>query len=119
MFRRILAVTAILAVSSTAAFVAPSAQASNVRWNVSIGLPGVGIAVGAPRYVGGYIAPRPVYAAPRAYYGPPAYPAYYPAPAYYSAPVVVPRHVYRTDYRPVYGPVRYPAYRPAYPAYNR
>ncbi|MEO8847303.1 MAG: hypothetical protein ABI440_01550 [Casimicrobiaceae bacterium] len=102
MIRRMLAVSAVAATALVGTLAAPSAEAAHVNWNVSIGLPGIGVALGAPYGYGygydyGYVAPRPVY--------------YYPAPAYgyYRPPIVVPRPVY-VPYRGGY----HPAYRPDY-----
>ncbi len=103
---------------STAVAAAPAAHASNVGWSVSLGLPGLGFAVGAPAYSHhvtgyGYVgAPAyyaPAYAPAPVYYAPP--PVAYPAPVYYAPPA--PRVAYA--YRPapvVYGP---PVARPYYP----
>ena len=49
--------------------IAPAASASNVNWNVSIGLPGFGLAVGAPGF--GYAGPAPVVVGPPLFIAPP------------------------------------------------
>jgi hypothetical protein len=103
MIRRMLIATAIAATALVGAVAAPSANASNVHWNVSIGLPGIGVFGGGPGYGYGYVAPAPVYVAPPV-------PAYYPAPAYYPVPVVVAPRVYGPVYRPYYRPVYHPVY---------
>ena len=70
-------VLALLLVPMTLLAVVPAAEANNVTFGLSFGLP-----IAPPVVVG----PPPVVVAPPAYY-PPAYypPAYYPAP-YYPAP---------------------------------
>ena len=102
MVRRIIVVTALAA----AALAAPAAFAgSNVGWSVSVGVPGLGVAVGHPAYGYGGTAVGVSVGAPlygwNSYWSPPAvaYPAY---PAY--RPVYAP---YR--YRPYYPPVAYRA----------
>jgi hypothetical protein len=86
---------------------APVAQAGNVSWGVSIGVPGFGVVAGQPGYYGG-----------RGYYGAPYYPVARPIyrpyyRPYYRAAVLVPPVVYaprRVVYAPqpfVYG---YPGY---------
>ena len=108
MIRHLLAATAIASTALVGTVAAPAAHASSVHWNVSIGLPGIGVVAGGAGYRYGFVGPAPVYVAPPApvYY---SAPAYVPEPAYYPAPVVVaPRvygPVYRPYYRPVYGPV--------------
>ena len=102
MKRRLVTFAAVAAVAGAGALAAIPAQASNVSWGVSIGVPGFGVYAGAPAwgYGHGY---RP-YARPYA-------PVYAPAPAYYGPRVVYPapyRH-YRT-YAPYYAPA--PVYGP-------
>jgi hypothetical protein len=67
-----------------AAAAVPSAQAGNVAWGVSVGVPGFSVSAGQPGYYGrvGYVAPYRPYFAP-GYYGPA-----------YGAPVVVPADPY-------------------------
>ena len=96
-------VAAVAATALIGACIAPAASAGSVHWNVSIGLPGVGVAVGAPGFA--YVAPAPVVVAPPVFVAPPA-PVYFrPAPVLYPAPVV----------HPYYRPVRWSGYyRPGY-----
>jgi hypothetical protein len=106
MIRRMLVASAIAATALVGLVAAPSASASNVHWNVSIGLPGL-VVGGGPGY--GYVAPAPVYvprapvyvAPPPPVYYPPA-PVYFGAPVVYRAPVVYPRPYYAPYYRPAY-----------------
>lgn len=105
MIRRMLVASAIAATALVGAVAAPSANASNVHWNVSIGLPGL-VVGGGPGY--GYVAPAPVYYPPAPVYVAPPAPAYYPAPVVYRAPVVYP---YPRVYAPYYRPVYYGGYR--------
>ena len=98
MNRRIVMSTALCAtVLAAGAFVAPTAQAGNVAWGVSVGAPGISVAVGQPGYYGGrgyYRAPFVPVARPhwRPYYRPYAPYAYrpivvVPQPAYVAPPV--------------------------------
>jgi hypothetical protein len=109
MIRRMLVASAIAATALVGAVAAPSANASNVHWNVSIGLPGL-VVGGGPGY--GYVAPAPVYVRPAPVYVAPAYvapppPVYVaPAPVVYRAPVV-----YARPYVPYYRPVYHAGYR--------
>ena len=100
MNRRLATLAVVTAVAG--AFAAMPAQASNVSWGVSIGVPGFGVYAGAPAWGNGY-GYRP-YVRPYA-------PVYAPAPAYYAPPVVyrAPYRHYRT-YAPYYAPA--PVYRP-------
>jgi hypothetical protein len=108
MNRRLATLAAVSAVAG--AFATMPAQASNVSWGVSIGVPGFGVYAGAPAWGHGY-GYRP-YVRPYA-------PLYAPAPAYYAPPVVyrAPYRHYRT-YAPYYAPA--PVYRPpvAYRSYG-
>ena len=105
MKRRLSLLAATAAVACAGAFAALPAQASNVSWGVSIGVPGFGIYAGAPSYGYGY---RP-YVRPYAYA--PYVPYYAPAPVVYAPPrVVYPRPVYRPYYRP-YAPAYHGQYR--------
>jgi hypothetical protein len=97
-FPRMLAAAAMVALAGAGT----AAQARDVRWSVGVNAaPGVAIGLGnAPVYVAPqpvYMAPRPVYVAPApVYYAPP--PVYLaPAPVYYAPPPVT---VY---YGPTYG----------------
>ena len=108
MIRHLLATSAIAATALVGTLAAPSANASNVHWNVSIGLPGI-VLGGGPGY--GYVAPAPVYVRPAPVYVAPP-PVYYPpAPIVYAAPVVYPRVYAAPYYRPVYHPVYHGGYR--------
>jgi hypothetical protein len=67
----------LIGLAATAALIgAPNAQAGDVWWSVSVGLPAVGFSVPPPI---AYPAPPPVVYAP---------PVYAPPPAYYAAPPV-------------------------------
>ena len=50
MKRRLVTLAAVAAVTGAGAFAAIPAQASNVSWGVSIGVPGFGIYAGAPAW---------------------------------------------------------------------
>jgi hypothetical protein len=101
----------VFAVAATTALlgagIAPAASASNVHWNVSIGLPAIGFATGAPGF--GYVGPAPVVVAPPVFVAPPPAVFFRPGPAFFPAPVV----------HPYYGPVRWNGYRRAGYVYRR
>ena len=103
MNRRIAMSTALCAtVLATGAFVASTAQAGNVAWGVSIGAPGISVAVGRPGYYGG----RGYYRAPFVPVVRPYWRQHYRPYAPYRPMVVVPRPVY------VAPPVSYSYYAP-------
>jgi hypothetical protein len=107
--RRLTTLACTAAVACAGAFATLPAQAGNVGWSVSVGVPGFAITAGEPwgyrhhgyapyyrPWVSAYV-PAPVYYAPpprvyRPYYAPTYYRPYYPAPVY-RPPVV---------YRPYY-----------------
>ena len=101
MNRRLATLAAVTAVAG--AFAAMPAQAGNVSWGVSIGVPGFGIYAGAPAWGGYGYGYRP-YVRPYA-------PVYAPAPVYYGPRVVYPApYRYYRSYAPYYAPA--PVYRP-------
>jgi hypothetical protein len=116
MNRRYLPVAALCGGLLAAAAFVPTAQAGNVAWGVSIGLPGFGVVAGQPGYYGG-----------RGYYGGPYRPYYRPwyraavvaPPVAYVAPPVAyyaPAPVVYAPRRVVYGPTPLPYVYPGYGA---
>lgn len=104
MFRRAALVSAVVATFAAGALVSsPASAGSNVAWSVSVGVPGVGVSVGAPGYWGP--AYRPYY--PYRVYAPA--PVVYPAPYVYPAPVYRPARIYR-PYPVAVAPPRVVAY---------
>jgi hypothetical protein len=101
MTRRLALAGAFAAAVAAGALFTPTANAGNVAWSVSVGVPGVAVTAGAPYW--GY---RPYHRHYRPYYrayAPVVYPAPYVAPYAYvaPAPVVVRPPVYVAP-RPVY-----------------
>ena len=88
-------------VLAAGAFVVPTAHAGNVAWGVSIGAPGLSVAVGQPGFYGG----RGYYRAPFVPVARPYWRPYY-RPYVYRPVVVVPRPAY------VAPPVSYSYYAP-------
>jgi hypothetical protein len=107
MKHRLATLAAVAAVAGAGAFASVPAQAGNVSWGVSIGVPGFGIYAGAPAYYGYGYGYRP-YVRP---YAPVYAPVYAPAPVYYGPRVVYPApYRYYRSYAPYYAPA--PVYRP-------
>ena len=103
MKRRLPILAAAAAVACAGAFAAIPAQAGNVSWGVSIGVPGFGFYAAQPTYGHGYGYGYRPYVRPYA-------PYYAPAPVVYGPRVVYPAPYYGTRY---YRPYAYPA--PVYP----
>ena len=110
--RTVIAIALSGALFATAAAV-PSAQAGNVAWGVSVGVPGFSVSAGQPYGYGSYVGRPYAYGYACGYYRPPvvavARPYYRPyyrpyAPHVYRPVVVVPSPVY------VAPPVAYPYY---------
>ena len=110
MNRRTAIVIALSGALLATAAVVPSAQAGNVAWGVSVGVPGFSVSAGQPYGYGGYVGRPYAYGYGGGYYRPPyvavAPPYYRPyyRPYAYRPVVVVPRPVY------VAPPVAYPYY---------
>ena len=113
--RHVLAIALSATLLAAATTFAPAAEAGNVSWGVSIGVPGFGVVAGQPGYYGG-----------RGYYGAPYYPVARPIYRPYYRPyyraVIVPPVVYappRVVYAPpyVYGYQGYPT-APLTPGYG-
>jgi len=96
MTRRLALAGAFAAALGAGALSTPAANAGNVAWSVSVGVPGVAVTAGAP-YWGGYGPYYRPYRRPYRAYAPVVYPVPYVAPYAYVAPapvVVRPRAYY-------------------------
>lgn len=102
MTRKLSTFAAVAAVAGAAALASLPAQAGNVSWGVSIGVPGFAIFAGQPTYgwgaapvvrpVAPVFVPRPVLVAPPVVYRPVVRPWVRPVPVYRPHPRVVYRH---------------------------